>query len=158
MPLTDHDGAEPCGNSIAARNLLLLAHYLDENSYKQRAIELLEFFADVTPFGYALPAMLSALLLHENGLDLVAVVGPDWNTTQRFVETLRKFYIPGMILLHVDPQYPDETYNQQVLDKFKMVHGKATVYICHERVCCMPITDPVQLEQNLKDKFFKLDE
>lgn len=154
----DHDGAEPCGNSIAARNLLLLAHYLDENSYKQRAIELLEFFADVTPFGYALPAMLSALLLHENGLDLVAVVGPDWNTTQRFVETLRKFYIPGMILLHVDPQYPDETYNQQVLDKFKMVHGKATVYICHERVCCMPITDPVQLEQNLKDKFFKLDE
>lgn len=152
---TDHDGAEPCGNSIAARNLLLLAHYFDEDSYKKRAIKLLEFFADINPFGYTLPAMMSALLMHENGLDLVAVVGPDSNTTHRFVEILRKFYIPGMIILHVDPQYPDETYNQRVQEKFKMVNGKTTVYICHERVCRMPVTDPEQLEQNLKERFFK---
>lgn len=151
----DHDGAEPCGNSIAARNLLLLAHYFDEDSYKKRAIKLLEFFADINPFGYTLPAMMSALLMHENGLDLVAVVGPDSNTTHRFVEILRKFYIPGMIILHVDPQYPDETYNQRVQEKFKMVNGKTTVYICHERVCRMPVTDPEQLEQNLKERFFK---
>ncbi|XP_067632014.1 spermatogenesis-associated protein 20 isoform X2 [Eurosta solidaginis] len=151
----DHDGAEPCGNSIAARNLILLSHYLDEKSFRQRASKLLEFFADVNPFGYTLPAMMSALLLHENGLDLVAVVGPDSNDTRRFVEICQKFYIPGMIILHVDPQYPDDTYNQRVQQKFKMINGKTTVYICHDRVCQLPFTDPEQLEQNLKENFFK---
>ncbi|XP_036331629.1 uncharacterized protein B0495.5 isoform X2 [Rhagoletis pomonella] len=151
----DHDGAEPCGNSIAARNLILLSHYLDDENYRQRSNKLLEFFADVNPFGYTLPAMMSALLLHEHGLDLVAVVGPDSSTTRRFVEVCQKFFIPGMIILHVDPQYPDETYNQRVQQKFKMVDGKTTVYICHDRVCRLPVTDPERLEQNLKENFFK---
>ncbi|KAH8333246.1 hypothetical protein KR074_002261 [Drosophila pseudoananassae] len=151
---TDHDGAEPCGNSVSARNLTLLSHYYDEDSYLQRAGKLLNFFADVAPFGHALPEMLSALLLHENGLDLVAVVGPDSDDTKRFVEICRKFYIPGMIILHVDPQHPDDASNQRVQKKFKMVNGKTTVYICHDRVCRMPVTDPAQLEQNLMANFF----
>ncbi|SPP74731.1 spermatogenesis-associated protein 20 [Drosophila guanche] len=148
------DGAEPCGNSVAARNLTLLSHYYDEETYLQRATKLLNFFADVSPFGYALPEMLSALLLHENGLDLVAVVGPDSDDTNRFVEICRKFFIPGMIILHVDPLHPDDACNQRVQKKFKMVNGKTTVYICHDRVCRMPVTDPTQLEENLMANFF----
>ncbi|KAH8401146.1 hypothetical protein KR009_003199, partial [Drosophila setifemur] len=150
----DHDGAEPCGNSVSARNLTLLSHYYDEEAYLQRAGKLLNFFADVSPFGPTLPEMLSALLLHENGLDLVAVVGPDSADTERFVEICRKFYIPGMIILHVDPQHPDDACNQRVQQKFKMVNGKTTVYICHDRVCRMPVTDPAQLEENLMANFF----
>ncbi|XP_002063288.2 spermatogenesis-associated protein 20 [Drosophila willistoni] len=150
----DHDGAEPCGNSVSARNLTLLSHYYDESSYLERAGKLLNFFADVSPFGHALPEMLSALLLHENGLDLVAVVGPDSSDTKKFVEICRKFYIPGMIILHVDPLHPDDACNQRVQNKFKMVNGKTTVYICHDRVCRMPVTDPVQLEENLMANFF----
>ncbi|XP_062130959.1 spermatogenesis-associated protein 20 isoform X1 [Drosophila sulfurigaster albostrigata] len=151
----DHDGAEPCGNSVAARNLTILSHYYDEDAYLQRAAKLLNYFADVSPFGHALPEMLSALLLHEHGLDLVAVVGPDSPDTTRFVEICRKFYIPGMIIVHCDPQHPDEACNQRVQRKFKMVNGKTTVYICHDRVCRMPVTDPAQLEENLMDNFFK---
>ncbi|XP_043642585.1 spermatogenesis-associated protein 20 [Drosophila teissieri] len=150
----DHDGAEPCGNSVSARNLVLLAHYYDENVYLQKAGKLLNFFADVSPFGHALPEMLSALLMHENGLDLVAVVGPDSPDTQRFVEICRKFYIPSMIIVHVDPSNPEEASNQRLQTKFKMVGGKTTVYICHERACRMPVTDPQQLEDNLMAYFF----
>jgi len=131
----DHDGAEPCGNSVAARNLVLLGHYYDENTYLEKAGQLLNFFADVSPFGHALPEMLSALLMHENGLDLVAVVGPDSPDTQRFVEICRKFYIPSMIIVRVDPSNPEEASNQRLQTKFKMVSGKTTVYVCHERDC-----------------------
>lgn len=155
LSLTDHDGAEPCGNSVAARNLTILSHYYDEDAYLKRAAKLLNYFADVSPFGHALPEMLSALLLHEHGLDLVAVVGPDSPDTQRFVEICRKFYIPGMIIVHCDPQHPDEACNQRVQRKFKMVNGKTTVYICHDRVCRMPVTDPAQLEENLMANFYK---
>ncbi|XP_017069422.1 spermatogenesis-associated protein 20 [Drosophila eugracilis] len=149
----DHDGAEPSGNSVSARNLVLLGHYYDDNSYLQRAGKLLNFFADVAPFGHALPEMLSALLMHENGLDLVAVVGPDCPDTQRFVEICRKFYIPSMIIVHVDPSNPEEGSNRRLQTKFKMVGGKTTVYICHERACRMPVTDPQQLEDNLMSYF-----
>ncbi|XP_037811157.1 spermatogenesis-associated protein 20 [Lucilia sericata] len=151
----DHDGAEPCGNSVAARNLILLSHYFDDDSYAQRASKLFEFFSDQQPFGYALPEMLSALMLHENGLDLVAVVGPDSETTKKFVEICRKYYIPGMIIVHVNPQDPEHAYNQRVQQKFKMINGQTTVYICHDKVCRMPVTDPVKLEENLTENFFK---
>ncbi|XP_026836348.1 spermatogenesis-associated protein 20 isoform X2 [Drosophila erecta] len=150
----DHDGAEPCGNSVSAGNLVLLAHYYDESAYIQKAGKLLNFFADVSPFGHALPEMLSALLMYENGLDLVAVVGPDSPDTQRFVEICRKFYIPSMIIVHVDPSNPEEVLNHRLQKKFKMVGGKTTVYICHERACRMPVTDPQQLEDNLVAYFF----
>ncbi|XP_016998015.2 spermatogenesis-associated protein 20 [Drosophila takahashii] len=150
----DHDGAEPCGNSVSARNLVLLGHYYDENAYLQRAGKLLNFFTDVSPFGHALPEMLSARLMHENGLDLVAVVGPDSPDTQRFVEICRKFYIPSMIIVHVDPSKPEEAPDKRLQTKFKMVSGKTTVYICHERACRMPVTDPQQLEENLTSYFF----
>ncbi|XP_016930377.3 spermatogenesis-associated protein 20 isoform X2 [Drosophila suzukii] len=149
-----HDGAEPCGNSVAARNLVLLGHYYDENTYLEKAGHLLNFFADVSPFGHALPEMLSALLMHENGLDLVAVVGPDSPDTQRFVEICRKFYIPSMIIVRVDPSNPEEASNQRLQTKFKMVSGKTTVYVCHERACRMPVTDPQTLEENLTAYFF----
>ncbi|XP_052842164.1 LOW QUALITY PROTEIN: spermatogenesis-associated protein 20 [Drosophila gunungcola] len=150
----DHDGAEPCGNSVSARNLVLLAHYYEENAYQEKAEKLLNFFADVSPFGHALPEMMSALLMHENGLDLVAVVGPDSPSTQRFVEICRKFYIPSMIIVHVDPANPDDSSNHRLQTKFKMVNGKTTVYICHERACRMPVTCPTQLENNLMEFFF----
>ncbi|XP_005181155.1 uncharacterized protein B0495.5 [Musca domestica] len=151
----DHDGAEPCGNSVSARNLILLSHYMDDESYSKRAASLFEFFADQQPFGYALPEMLSGLLLYENGLDLVAVVGPDSETTKRFVEICRKYYIPGMIIVHVDPQNSRHEYNQRVQEKFKMINGKPTVYICHDKVCRMPVTDPEKLEQNLNENFLR---
>ncbi|ALC42545.1 CG8613 [Drosophila busckii] len=151
----DHDGAEPCGNSVAARNLTILAHYYDEDSYRARAAKLLNYYSDVSPFGHALPEMLSGLLLHEQGLDLVAVVGPDSADTKQFVEICRKFFIPGMIILRCDPQHPQDSCNQRVQQKFKMVNGKTTVYICHDRVCRMPLTEPAQLEEHLMSNFFK---
>lgn len=139
---------------MAARNLILLSHYYDEDAYAQRATKLFEFFADTHPFGYALPEMLSAYMLQEYGLDLVAVVGDFASqTTQEFVRICRKFYIPGMIILHVDPKQPQTASNQRVQQKFKMVNGQPTVYICHDKVCRMPVTDPVKLEENLKENY-----
>lgn len=99
--------------------------------------------------------MMCALMLNEFGLDLVAVVGPDTEATKRFVEICRQFYIPGMIIVHVDPQQPAAAYSKRVQEKFKMVNDKPTVYVCHDKVCQMPVTDPVQLEENLTENFFQ---
>lgn len=71
----DHDGAEPCGNSVAARNLLLLSAYFQDKSYKARGLKTLEFFSSSAPFGIVLPEMFSAQLLYEESLAMMVVVG-----------------------------------------------------------------------------------
>lgn len=71
----DHDGAEPCGNSVAARNLPLISAYFHDKSYKARSNKLFEFFSSTTPFGYALPEMFSAQLMRADSLAMMVVVG-----------------------------------------------------------------------------------
>lgn len=71
----DHDGAEPCGNSVAARNLLYISAYFHDKSYKERACKLLQFFSSTTPFGYALPEMFSAQVLLADSLAMMVIVG-----------------------------------------------------------------------------------
>lgn len=71
----DHDGAEPCGNSVSARNLLLLSAYFEDKSYKEKGLKTIEFFSGNSPFGYALPEMFSAQLLYDESLAMMVVVG-----------------------------------------------------------------------------------
>lgn len=72
---TDHDGAEPCGNSVAAKNLPMISAYFHDKTYKERACKLLQFFSAVTPFGYALPEMFSAQLMRADSLAMMVIVG-----------------------------------------------------------------------------------
>lgn len=73
--ISDHDGAEPCGNSVSARNLPLISAYFHDKSYKERACKLLQFFSSASPFGYALPEMFSAQLLRADSLAMMVIVG-----------------------------------------------------------------------------------
>lgn len=71
----DHDGAEPCGNSVATSNLLLLHGYFEDEPSRVKAAQVFEYFAQTTPFGYMLPEMMSAMLLYDVGFPVVVVVG-----------------------------------------------------------------------------------
>lgn len=71
----DNDGAEPCGNSISANNLLLLSGYFEDESYRDKVKKIYEFYNDSKPFGYIFPEMLSSMLIYDNGLTMIVVVG-----------------------------------------------------------------------------------
>lgn len=71
----DHDGAEPCGNSVAARNLPLISAYFHDKTYKERSTKLFNCFASTSPFGYALPEMFSAQMMRADSLAMMVVVG-----------------------------------------------------------------------------------
>lgn len=71
----DHDGAEPCGNSVAARNLQILSSYFEHPSYIEKVVRLFEVNAASSPFSFVLPEMFSALLLYDTYLTMLVVVG-----------------------------------------------------------------------------------
>lgn len=71
----DHDGAEPCGNSVSARNLILISAYFGDKSYKYRAYKVFDFFSAAKPFPYVVPEMFSAQLMKAAHLAMIVVVG-----------------------------------------------------------------------------------
>lgn len=73
----DHDGAEPCGNSIAVGNLVRLHGYFGDEVYRTKAAKVFAFYAPTREFGMVLPEMLCAWMLHDMGLCEVVVVG-EW--------------------------------------------------------------------------------
>jgi len=55
--------------------LILLGAYFEDQNFKAKATELKRYFSNVSPLGYVLPEMLSALLLEDVGLHMLVVVG-----------------------------------------------------------------------------------
>lgn len=148
----DHDGAEPCGNSVAATNLLLLNEYFDDDSYKTTATELFEFFSGTNPFGYALPEMMSALLLFDSGLTNITIVGPDTAETIKMLDAARDFYIPGLAIIHSVPEN-DQQLTKQSASQYQMVNDRATAYLCHNGSCEPPITSAEKLIESLSKRY-----
>lgn len=71
----DHDGAEPCGNSVTTGNLLRLAAYFEDETYTAKVTQQYEYYARSTPFGYVLPEMMGGLLLNDCGSPMIVVAG-----------------------------------------------------------------------------------
>lgn len=71
----DHDGAEPCGNSVTTGNLLRLAAYFEDETYSTKVSQQYGYYARSTPFGYVLPEMMSGLLLNDCGSHMLVVAG-----------------------------------------------------------------------------------
>ncbi|XP_055592230.1 spermatogenesis-associated protein 20 isoform X2 [Uranotaenia lowii] len=148
----DHDGAEPCGNSVSAYNLLLLGDYFEHAAYHEKAKKLLAYFSNVTPFGYVLPEMMSAMLLDEHGRDMLVVVGPQSLQTTALLDAVRQFYMPGLVIVRLDPSKPDQHLGGKSLESFKMLHDEPTAYLCRNKVCQLPVTDPEKLIEELQAK------
>lgn len=65
--VSDHDGAEPCGNSVAVQNLLRLSVYLDRPDLRTKAGRTLTFFSDkLCAVPVALAEMSSALMFYQD--------------------------------------------------------------------------------------------
>jgi len=148
----DHDGAEPCGNSVAAANLLLLSEYFDDNSFKTTAKKLFRFFSGTNPFGYALPEMMSSLLLFDSGLTTVTVVGPDTAETMKLLDAARDFYVPGLVIIHLVPG-SEHLLTKQSSSEYQMVDDRATAYLCNRGTCEPPITSAEKLCEKLSKTY-----
>jgi uncharacterized protein YyaL (SSP411 family) len=144
----DHDGAEPCGNSVACHNLIMLGAYFDDKEYKEKATKMGSFFQSINPMGYVLPEMLSAQLMADVGLTMLVVVGPNNDDSRKLLQVASDFYIPGLVSIFLKICSPHDLTRKSV-QNFKMVQNKPTVYTCHNKRCNLPITDGDVLHQEL---------
>ena len=131
------DGAEPSGNSSAIRLLLRLALLTDRPDFQHAAEHTLKLFAPrlhSTPD--AVPEMLCALAFVLGQPKQIVIAGlPTAPDTRALLSVIRRRNLPNkVVLLARDQPIPQP-----------MIDGKATAYVCVDRTCRLPTTEPSEL-------------
>ena len=146
------DQAIPSGTAVAARNLLRLYAHTGEADYLQRAERVLLLYhqhMEQQPFGYASLLSVCADYLHKPQ-EIVLIGTPGAPDTQALLAALHRTYVPHKTLVLIDPQRAAATLAalpllRDVLAGKTQVDGKATVYVCRDFTCSLPVTEPAEL-------------
>jgi hypothetical protein len=145
------DGSTPSGNSAAAMVLLRLHAYTGEERYGAEAERTLKLFRDLMekqPFGFS--HMLEAADLYLSGPTEVVLVGaPDSVEIREWLERLGLVYAPNLALFVVDAESTAQPYVPEHVRGRPQLDGRATAYVCRERVCSSPLTSFKDLEAGL---------
>jgi len=141
-----YDGAIPSGNSVSMLNFLRLAKMTLENKLDERAAKIGRTFAEAVRRAPASHAMLLAALDLGLGPSFEIVLVGDLKSEdfERMRTALSGNLLPNVVLLHrpvgTDPTEIDTITGFTVAHEQK--NNKATAYICTDRACKEPTTDP----------------
>jgi uncharacterized protein YyaL (SSP411 family) len=147
-----YDQAIPSGTSVATRTLLRFYHYTGKTDYLQRAEQVLYLVRqhmEQQPFGVG--SMLATLDFYVRKPQEIVLIGaPEAEDTQAMLRTLHQQYIPNKVLFQIDPQQVTAAFEalpllRDVLAGKGQVNGQATVYVCHNFTCSLPMTEPEAL-------------
>jgi hypothetical protein len=147
------DSALPSGNGITLLNLQQLSSILEDQKLNEEAIKQEKAFAtlvDQAPTGHII--FLIGLINRMGPFYEVVIAGDkDKEETGTFLEILNKKYLPRTVYSLNSPD--EEWLKNQVesLPEKVPVKGKATVYVCKQGVCGLPLTDPDKLLEQLKE-------
>ncbi len=141
------DNATPSGNSVAAIVLLRLAALTDKERYRNLAIAVLREVGDQirrypSGFGYALSAADFLLSTAKE----VAIVGKDAADIRPLLTETWRRYLPNKV---VAPSIAGDAATIPLLENRLLVNNSATAYVCEHYTCQQPVTDVVDLREQL---------
>ncbi len=139
----DRDGAEPCGNSIHAENLVRLGLLTGDAAYGARAEKTFRSCGQVLArHPHALSEMVRALVLLERGREIVVVTPPTGldDDGRALLGLVRRRYLPARVIVVAAEGSPLSTLLPLLRDR-PAKDGKTTVYVCQGQSCSLPVTD-----------------
>lgn len=155
-----YDGALPSGNSVAALNMLRIAHFTGDKEMREKALRLMESFSASlrqAPSNYT--AMLSALDFALGPVREMVLVGRtlEEDTERALLRVIQKQFLPRKVFLFYSPEqktgYELEQISAPVKDK-EFVDGKPALYLCENFSCRAPFTNTNELEAFLRQHTF----
>ncbi|MBF0358464.1 MAG: thioredoxin domain-containing protein [Magnetococcales bacterium] len=144
------DGVTPSGNSSALVALHRLALFSSDRVFEKDAKERLDAlsgYLEENP--YSSPELLWAFDFRQELAKEVVIVGPHGDkATKELFATVRKKFMPGVILAGVDPANPASSHKWPLLSR-QSITGKPTAYVCKDLVCKLPVFTPEALAKIL---------
>lgn len=150
-----YDGAIPSGNSVAALNLIKLAHITGDVKLSDKALQLFSaFYKSVSSHPSAHAFFLTSLIFaFEVPKEIVIVGNVDGSDTQAFIEKIRSYYMPNAIIIlnQGGPQGEELEKLIPFIKEMKPVNNQTTVYVCENYACKSPTTSINDLEEILEE-------
>jgi uncharacterized protein YyaL (SSP411 family) len=139
-----YDGAEPSGNSVHALNLLRLYELTGKESYRRRALGTIgalggRLAADPTALGELLLAVDWQL---DAPKEIVIATPRSRDQAAPFLAELRRHFVPNRVVLLVAPDDDDQNTLVPLIEGKGALGGRPTAYVCENRVCDLPTSDP----------------
>ena len=140
------DNAEPSGNSVQLLNLVRLLEFTTDDRYRQRAERALRAF-DATLS--ASPAAHAEMLLAvdfriDTPKEIIIITPRARGDADPFLAELRTTFLPNRILSVVPEGDGFDLHASLVplVDGKFARNGQTTAYVCENRICELPTTDP----------------
>ena len=136
------DNVIPSSNSEMANNLFLLGNYFNNEPFIQKAKQMLKNVQRDLQQNILSYSNWGLFGIHFiKPLFEVAIVGTDWDTVRK---ALSENYLPDAIYLGGKNE---GTLN---LLENKLVTGQTTIYVCVDKACKIPVTEPEKALQLMK--------
>jgi len=151
-PKESHDGAIPSGNSVAALVLLQMAAISGGEVYEARGRQTIAAFSEsmqANPTAHA--QMLSALQYAIGPSYEIVVAEADDGAFEKMLDAARRAPLPSRVVLgrKADGNEGRLAMIAPFTREQKPVGGRSTAYICRDKACQTPISDPVQFKETL---------
>ncbi len=139
-----HDNATPSGNGTQAANLARLWFLTGEAAYRDRAEAVIGAFSgDISRSAMAFSTLLNAAELLLSGQQVVIVGDRAAHDTKALLDAVTSLSLPNRVLQIIAPgealpsNHPAHGKGQ--------VEGKATLYVCQNMSCSLPVTEAAQV-------------
>ncbi len=132
--------------SVAAQTLIDLGYLTGEDEYAAAAARALGSFAEAAGrrWGTFLGGYAVATDHHVNGPRTILVVGPAGeDATQALTAAARRAYVPGAIVLSLDPTRTADAARIEQLGY--AAQDRPVAYVCRGKVCLAPVDTPEKL-------------
>ena len=143
-----YDGALPAGNSVAALNLLRIAHMTGTMTFAAEAEKTLAAFAQTYARGPSayVQAMIALDFAVGPASEIVIAGERDADDTRALLATLRARFQPNtVVLLRPGGLEPAIVKLAPYTLEQKRVEGRAAAYVCRDFACREPVTDAAAL-------------
>ncbi|UCE43381.1 MAG: thioredoxin domain-containing protein [Candidatus Aminicenantes bacterium] len=152
-----NDSAIPSPVGVAIESFLRLGKLLDKEDYLKKARRVLKAnhpYMEKAPQGYLTLLMNVDYLIHSP--KEIAIVGrKDSKDTKELLKAIHSRFIPNRVIAFLDPSSPDARELAKkipLLSGREIINGKATVYVCENFTCQLPVTSPEDLINKLLAK------
>ncbi len=147
-PKDFEDHPIPSGNSSAAHGLLRLEALTAERVYEERALEVFRLLYEAAPrHAQAFGHLLGAMHFYFAPKREVALAG---DPLDALADVLRRRYRPAIVLAGAAPGDREAEEAIPLLAGRTPVDGKPAAYVCENFTCNLPVTDPEELDRQLR--------
>ncbi|WP_462137515.1 hypothetical protein [Candidatus Mycalebacterium sp.] len=135
-----HDGAIPCGNSVAAMNLVKISRITGDSEFAQAALETISSLSlsiEKIPSSHTM--LLCAMEFEAGAATEIVIACDNEDETKAVAGKIETIYAPNrtVVLKKTDDKEIDKI--APFAANCKPVNGKAAVYVCENGACGLPV-------------------